>query len=466
MSIASVIQSQLVSTLIDALAPSGLPVGRQGNAARAEVLSNPSNGLVSVNLGGVRTELLLTGPIARAAALVPGTILNLRVDRPATATSPARATLIGLAAPGLARNSSVFDQLVEEVRLNPGLAARGAVAAPAPSPRAIAGPLVGPLVVRQNGLAPLYANLEAVVTQAGDALPQPVRAAAERLLDQRLFVEGALPTAKDLRAAVTRSGLTHEARLAAGDGETPKLDLKSALLTLKAALTGLVPASDKAEPLLLHGTKTAADGPEPARLPAVADQTTGNRPPAPRRDAAPVGQGIAEATLNGKTQDMPLVLRALQSETDAALDRLTLSQYASLPAGAELRSADQTPAQRWLAEVPLAFAQGTAVLPLEIERDAPRRGLTNAEMAIWRVRFALDGEPVGPLQALITMQGKTIAVSVWAEWPHVSRMLNQAAPALRDALTGDSFERAEIEVFTGRPPQPKLGAGQFLDRHS
>jgi Flagellar hook-length control protein FliK len=466
MSIASVIQSQLISTLIEALAPTSLPVGKPGNAARAEVLAAPENGLVSVNLGGIRTELLLTGPIARAAALLPGTILNLRVDRPATATSPARATLIGMAAPGLARSSSVFDQLVEEARLNPGLAARSIAEPPAPSPRAIAGPLVGPLVVRQNGFAPLYANLEAVVTQAGDTLPQPVRAAAEKLLDQRLFVEGSLPTAKDLRAAVTQSGLTHEARLAAGDGETPKLDLKSALLTLKAVLAGLVPAGDKAEALILPLPKTAADGPEPGRLPAIAEQSTANRPPAPRRDAAPVGQGIAEATLNGKTQDTPLVLRALQSETDAALDRLTLSQYASLPVGAELRSIDQTPAQRWLAEIPLAFAQGTAVLPLEIERDAPKNGLTNAEMAIWRVRFALDGEPVGPLQALVTMQGKAISVSVWAEWPHISRMLNKAAPMLRDALTGDSFERAEIEVFTGRPPQPKLSAGQFLDRRS
>lgn len=473
MSIASVIQSQLVSTLIEALAPTATPLNRGAGTTRAQVLSSPENGLVSVNIGGIKTELLLAGPLARGAPLLPGMILNLRVDKPATPGSPARATLLALGAPDTSRSSSVFDKLVEAAALRPvNPNERAAAEAPALSPRAVAGPLVGPMVVRQNSLAPLYANLQTIVADASAPLPEPVRVAAQRLLDLRVPVDSAPLTGKVLQQAVSRSGITHEARLATGDGTGARLDVKSALLALRTALMPFAAPGDGAEPMLLS-VPTNLRGPEgheppegPPRTAPAPDLPVASRPPAPRRDAVPVGQGIAEPTLAGKTQDTPLVMRSLLADTEAALDRLTLSQYASLPAAAEARPGDPAPAQRWVAEIPLAFAQGTAVLPLEIERDAPRRDLTNLDQAIWRVRFALDGEPVGPLQALVTMQGRNVAVTVWAERELTSRLLHQVAPDLRDALTGDTFERAEIEVFTGRPPQPKLAAGQFLDRRS
>lgn len=466
MSIASVIQSQLVSTLIEALAPTATPLGRGAGTTRAQVLAPPENGLVSVNIGGIKTELLLSGPLARGAALPPGTLLSLRIDQPAAPGTPARATLLALASPGAAGSSSVFDKLVEAAALRP--VSLGARAAPEPaplSPRAVAGPLVGPLVVRQNSLAPLYANLQTIIDDASAPLPEPVRVAGQRLLDLRVPVDSTPLNGKELKAAVAQSGITHETRLAAGDGPGAKQDIKSALLALRTALLPFATPGDAAEPLLLSLPKGHDDKEAPPRA-AGPEQPVASRPPAPRRDAVPVGQAIAEPTLAGKTQDTPLVLRSLLADTEAALDRLTLSQYASLPAGADVRPGDQAPAQRWVAEIPLAFAQGTAVLPLEIERDAPRRDLNNVDQAAWRVRFALDGEPVGPLQALVTMQGKNIAVTVWAERELTSRLLHQVAPDLRDTLTGETFERAEIEVFTGRPPQPRLAAGQFLDRRS
>lgn len=472
MSIVSAVQSQLITTLIEALAPTGAATGRANEAARAQLLTAPENGLISVDIGGVRTELLLAAPVARAAALVPGTVLNLRIDQPATANAPARATLLGLAPPAGSRTPNLFEQLVAASTgsISSYRPSAPAEAAP-PSPRAVAGPLVGPLVVRQNGLAPLYADLETVLNEAGDVLPEPVRQAAIRLLDLRLPADGTLPGARDLQQAVARSGLTHEALLAAGDGENAKLDIKTALLTLKAALTPLAPASDNAEALLL--TEAAPREGQPPALPArpgqgqnLAEAQAGPRPPTPRRDASPAGQAIAEPSLAGRGHDGVLVARTLLAEAEAALDRLTLSQYASLPPGPDLRPGEQSPSQRWFAEIPLQFAQGTAVLPLEIEREAARREVAAGEAPIWRVRFALTGEPVGPLQALVTLQGKALSVSVWAEREATSRLLHRRAPSLREALTADSFERAEIEVFTGRPAQPKLASGQFLDRRS
>lgn len=459
MSIAAIIQSQLVATLLDALASVQPVAGTASGGTRAQVLSTPENGLVTVNLAGQRTDLLLSGPAARNAEIQTGAILNLRIDARGTGGAPTRATLLSVT-PGDA--AQVFGKLVDQAsgRLIEGSADRAAQGQ-ASSPRAIAGPLVAPLVLTQGGLAPLYANLGAALAAGDDALPEPVRLAVQRLLDLRLPVETRAPTASELRGGVAQSGLAHEARLAGGNGANAALDLKAALLTLKAALAPLI-----AEPLILGEDAPQAPPPktEPGRT-ALPDPQSA-RPPAPRRDATPVAQGIAEASLGRERQDTTALAKVLARDTDAALDRLTLSQYASLPDGTEGRSLDPAQSSRWFAEIPLAFAQGTAILPLEIEREAARRDVATADATIWRVRFALDGEPVGPLNALVTMQDRTIGVTVWAVRDTTSKLLQEAAPGLRQALTAERFERAEIEIFTGSPSQPKLAAGHFLDRRS
>jgi hypothetical protein len=462
MSISAVIQSQLVATLLDALASVQPAAGTGPGGARAQVLSTPENGLVTVNLAGQRTDLLLSGPALKNAEIQTGAILNLRIDARGTGGAPTRATLISVTPSDAAQ---VFGKLVDQAS---GRFPDGGVVqsgqAQASSPRAIAGPIVAPLVLTQGGLAPLYANLAAALGAGDDAWPEPVRIALQRLLDLRLPVQVRGPTASELRGGITQSGLGHEARLATGNGAVAALDLKSALLTLKAALAPLI-----AEPLLLSETGEAAPPASSSKADTARNpgpDISPGRLPAPRRDAAPVAQGIVEATVGREAQDATAIAKVLARDTDAALDRLTLSQYASLPAGGEGRGLEPAQSSRWFAEIPLAFAQGTAVLPLEIEREAPRRDVASAEAAIWRVRFALDGEPVGPLNALVTMQDKAIGVTVWAVRDSTSKLLQQAAPGLRQALTAERFERAEIEIFTGTPAQPKLAAGHFLDRRS
>ena len=90
------------------------------------------------------------------------------------------------------------------------------------------------------------------------------------------------------------------------------------------------------------------------------------------------------------------------TETDASLARQTLLQAASLPEAPTAVRA--TPTARWNFEIPLATPQGTAVAQFEIARDArdrPRRG----QAAVWRARFTLDMEPMGPVHALIALGG-------------------------------------------------------------
>ena len=122
--------------------------------------------------------------------------------------------------------------------------------------------------------------------------------------------------------------------------------------------------------------------------------------------------------------------------------------------------------QRWLTELPLAMQAGIAMMPLHVEKEPPRQGTQEVQAAIWRVRFALDVEPMGPLQGVVTLQGRQVGVSLWALREETSRLLRQAAPGLQAALLGASFEDGGVEVHLGQPRVLQPTAGQFLDRMS
>ncbi|VVT45660.1 conserved hypothetical protein [Bosea sp. EC-HK365B] len=184
---------------------------------------------------------------------------------------------------------------------------------------------------------------------------------------------------------------------------------------------------------------------------------------APPRDGLLTPQPAAEPSLTSAARPAAIA-QTLFGQAEAALDRIALAQYASLPP--EAARLDQQPPARWLTEIPLALPNGTAVLPLEIERDPPQSGSATPEAPLWRVRFALDVEPLGALQGVVTLQGRAIGVSFWAEREDTSRLLRQATPDLETSLLRSRFDSAEFEVFTGHPQQAKAAAGQFLDRRS
>ena len=85
---------------------------------------------------------------------------------------------------------------------------------------------------------------------------------------------------------------------------------------------------------------------------------------------------------------------------------------------------------------------------------------------IWRIRFALDVEPMGPLQGVVTLQGRDVGVSIWAEREETSQLLRGAAPGLEGALIDADFASGAIDIHTGQPRVMQPTAGQFLDRLS
>ncbi len=177
-------------------------------------------------------------------------------------------------------------------------------------------------------------------------------------------------------------------------------------------------------------------------------------------------QSIALPTIDPQTEPAPQIVAKLLAQTEAALDRVALSQYASLPSPTD---GPGQSVQRWFAELPLAIDGRTAVLPLEIERDkGGNAGGASGEppRKQWRVRFALDLEPLGLIHALVTMSRHAVQVAVWAEREETSRLAREFAPELQAALTRESFETAEIDVLTGRPRPRAAAAGHYLDRRS
>lgn len=529
MNLATLAQSQSLATLLQALAPaSGLVAGRTvearllalagdgtataqlGQETFSLVLSGPVARQATLQPGATLVLRFDPAPASgRAPAALQATLVEVRpppaagpqsaptalpavhgetqsgappsLSAPSPAPQPAPGT--SQAPPSLAVPASGSNQPATPIATPAGPAASivpqgqstrpatvAATAAspladpPAPSqaasPRAQAGPLLGSALAGQDSLAPLLANMRALC--AGNvalALPRPVLTLIERVLAQALPIDRRPITAPALKAAVQGSGLFLEARQAQGRPPPPQGDLKANLQTLRDSLAPLVQALSPPETALPAKTGRAL----PADLLPVPTGEPPAKLPPPRRDGPLIPPPLVEASLGGG--DTPLnVVRTLLEQTESALDRITLSQYASLPAEGPRAEAAQP--QRWLTELPVALQQGMTMLPLQIEREPPRRETDAAAGPLWRVRFALDVEPLGPLQGVVTLQGRSVGITLWAEREDTSRVLRGAAPGLEAALVEARFENRAIDIHTGQPRIAQPTAGQFLDRLS
>ena len=93
----------------------------------------------------------------------------------------------------------------------------------AATPRALAGPLLGTALARQDSLAPLFANLRGLAEGSVSlVLPKPLLAAIDRVLAQAVPAERRPVTAQVLREAVQGSGLFLEARQANGQARAAR----------------------------------------------------------------------------------------------------------------------------------------------------------------------------------------------------------------------------------------------------
>jgi hypothetical protein len=369
------------------------------------------------------------------------------------------------------------------------------LAAPAAGQALALAAAVQSAAARQDGLARLFAD--AGVAALAPGLPPALRAAAAELLAQRPVLDASLSGA-DIKQALDRSGLLLESRLAAaaldpgGSPVSASGDLKAALLVFRSLLktwldgadgsgesgaaaakaggVGLpaVPApSIAAEPPLQGQSGTLArPGPSlgAAGQAAAERSTTPSAAPPPPYRGAPTAAQPAVAPSISPDSSPSGIAKVLLRDSDAALARQTLLQAASLPDPSDSAHAAASTA-RWAFEVPFAAPQGTAVAQFEIARDgrhAPAEGIK----AVWRARFSLDVEPIGPVHAQIALTGARAAVTLWAERADTSARLRDNAARLADALRQAELDPGEVVVRSGAPPRAAATSGRFLDRAS
>ncbi len=439
--------------LPDAAGQPGTPDAERP-ASSGPVSHGSPAGQIDAGRSGAANARLPASPTPGAAEPAPAE--KLASAGPAVVITPAR-TAQPMAAPLLAP----FDRTAIGEPASPmPVAARA-------SARALAGPLIGLALARQDSLAPLFANLGKLVGEpASPMLPRALPMLAQRILSSALPVDGRPITAAKLQAAVARSGLFLEARTQAPLAEPrpgppqaaamPQTDIKAGLLALREMLRPLMRAEAAPEPAP-PGRRDQAPATSP--LP----EARSARPAPPRSGGPLAAQPLVEASL-ADGEKPTLVARTLLEQAEAALDRIKLAQFASLPP--DLARDETQQGARWHVELPLAFPTGAAVLPLQIERDPPGRGGTGGTAPVWRMRFALDIEPMGPLHGVVTLQGRAVDVSLWAARSETSDALRGAAPDLQAALANARFQGGSVDIHTGRPMARSAPAGEFLDRLS
>jgi hypothetical protein len=186
-----------------------------------------------------------------------------------------------------------------------------------------------------------------------------------------------------------------------------------------------------------------------------------NGPPPPYRGAPLAAQAPAAPSIALDAAPREIADRLI-AQTDGALARQTLLQVASLPDRPDLPRAEAS--QRWTFEIPFATPQGTSIAQFEVSRDG-RTPQSDPQVRTWRARFSLDVEPMGPVHALIALNGARASVTLWAERASTATRLHAQAPMLSEALRAAELEPADFQLRVGVPPAVRHAApGRFMDR--
>jgi hypothetical protein len=456
MSIASNLQAQLVGQLIAAIGKSSpasnaapdpqkadatslvvtiLAELKSGQSLVATVAGPASNGQLPLLVKGLPILADIRSATLPVDALKLGTKLELRAetggDKPQLSLQSIEAA-IGQTSKISAASTLNPQSSLATIQLVPAQKPAQAPATPVVSElqQAIT-KTAGESAARQGSAAPLYADLAALLTKPDNGLPQSVLRIAVALLKHRVDGEQAI-TSADVKQAIQASGVFAPAK-----AEQTSVDAKSLLLALRQALQ--------------H------DDPRPSLKPP-ADQEP------PRRDGPVSAHKIAISSLLNET-DKEKILSILSRESEQAVERLKLHQFASLPE--RLNAPEATQTRQYNFEIPIALGQQTAMAGFRIEQEKKRNSAAGEPTDVWGIRFAIDADVLGPVHAHVRLAGQTISVSLWAEETATHSFFVQSMPMLKAALAENALEIGELRAFAGKPSESRTAiAGHFLDKSS
>ncbi len=412
-----------------------------GQVIEAEVVSLPSISEAVLAIKGQALQALLAATLAPGATVQPGQTVTLKVlsgastDQQGKPTLPQLQVLTGEEAANAKTSQTAISNLPLDVTVGGKLPATGQPA-PQPTIADIIRTAIGAAATQQNSLAPLYANLAAL----GQArLPPALREVVDRLLDTRLSPDDPdLP--KSLAKAFSNSGVFLEAHLTeSGQGGAVAEDIKSLLLELKQQLSIL------AEP----ETGISAE----ARA----------RPPL--RGEAPLGQPASQPSIE---PDAPLakIAAVLRPETEAAIARIELSQYASINSSDAQPARAQTSPQ-WTFEIPIALnPQQTVMAQFQLVHERPEGDASSVAAEgerSWKVRFSVDTAENGPVQAQVSLRGGAVSIFLSADRPETVQRFQSELPDLVDALQAVALQLETVQCLAAAPRPVTTPAGSLMN---
>jgi hypothetical protein len=422
-----------------------------GSLVNAQVMASLKPGAVMPALVlGLIDDLTLrlqlpagTLDVASNVALAPGTRLQLAVTGSAVQPKITLTPMPGTSLPAPTQTIAARTPVVSAPLSEPALAPAAQIARPArPNVpqllQAIVGGIAREAVAKQDGLAPLMADLEAIMTRPAAPIPANMRAAAAQLLSLRLDASTPVDTAA-LKTALAQAGFAQ----AMPEGARAP-DIASALSSLRDTLAAMgAGAQAKPMPVL------RADRPAP-----------------PHRGAATAPQPATAPSLSADMEPADIATHLL-ARTDSALARQTLLQIASLPEAVTGEGAKPDIAgARLTFDIPVATALGTGVVQIRIEQDAKAARETPDMRPVWRVNFSIDLEPVGPVHASIALAGERAAVTLHAERDDSAKILREGLPLLEAGLKDAALEAGELICRSGAPAAPRAAPGLFVDQAS
>ena len=151
----------------------------------------------------------------------------------------------------------------------------------------------------------------------------------------------------------------------------------------------------------------------------------------------------------------------LAGKGEAALARGRLAALASRGLLADA-GADPAPFDRVL-DLPLLIGGETAVISLQIGRDDTPGHEGEGAHPAWRLRFGLDTDGTGPVEAVVGLDGTRLFASIWAVREEIRMALNDRLPHLAVTLAELGLEVMDLKVLAGLPDDPPAPSGQFVD---
>ena len=99
----------------------------------------------------------------------------------------------------------------------------------------------------------------------------------------------------------------------------------------------------------------------------------------------------------------------------------------------------------------------------EISRDGRNPAGEEGRPPQWRAKFSVDFEPVGAVDAQISLEGDRVRVGLWVAREAIATRLGDAQSYLSQRLAAAGLQ-LELAIHGGRIPDISGSAGRLLDQ--